>query len=384
MKHELPDGWKYIQLGDLTKIKTGKLDVNAQDKDGQYPFFTCSQKTYKIAFYDYDCECVLVAGNGDLNVKYYDGKFNAYQRTYIIESLDKEILDVKYLYYFLRKYITILRNKTIGGVIKYIKLSYLTEIKLPIPSIKIQKKIVAILEKADETRKLRTQADEFSHQLLQSVFMEMFGDPVKNNKGWNIEKVEDAVLSIEAGWSANGEQRRHTLNEYGVLKVSAVTQGIFLPEEHKAIKENTELKKVVIPERGDVLFSRANTLELVGATCIIKKDYPCLLLPDKLWKIKVDTKVVTPVFLKFVLSHPAIRAEISKKSTGTSGSMYNISMKKLKSINITIPPIEIQNKFTNIVDRIEQIKDNQKQSSEEISTLFNALTQKAFTGDLIH
>ncbi|WP_270578405.1 hypothetical protein [Caldibacillus thermoamylovorans] len=87
---------KTVLLGNLVKIRTGKLDANANDPTGEYPFFTCSRETLRINSYSYDCECVLVAGNGDLNVKYYNGKFDAYQRTYIIESLDKSILNVKY------------------------------------------------------------------------------------------------------------------------------------------------------------------------------------------------------------------------------------------------------------------------------------------------
>ena len=90
----------FVKLGDLTHIRTGKLDANASSENGQYPFFTCSKEPLRIASYSYDCECVLVAGNGDLNVKYYDGKFDAYQRTYIIESADKRKLLVKYLYFF--------------------------------------------------------------------------------------------------------------------------------------------------------------------------------------------------------------------------------------------------------------------------------------------
>lgn len=94
---------KYVQLGDYVDIRTGKKNANEGDLEGQYPFFTCSIKPLKINEYSFDCECVLVAGNGDLNVKYYSGKFDAYQRTYVIQSLDKKKLDVKYLYYFLRK-----------------------------------------------------------------------------------------------------------------------------------------------------------------------------------------------------------------------------------------------------------------------------------------
>jgi type I restriction enzyme S subunit len=259
----------------------------------------------------------------------------------------------------------------------------LKEIEFPLPPLETQQKIVAILEKAEETKKLRAQADELTQKLLQSVFLEMFGDPVKNLKKWGVEKVQDVISSIEAGWSANGEQRPREENEYAVLKVSAVTRGVFLPEECKVINNDIEFKKVVTPEKGDVLFSRANTLELVGASCLIREDYPYLLLPDKLWKIKVNKEKIYPEYLKFVLSYPTIRSEISKLSTGTSGSMYNISMNKLKLIGITVPPIEIQKNFSIIVETIEKTKEVQKQSSLEINNLFDALMQKAFTGELV-
>ena len=108
------------RLGDYVRIRTGKLDANASSENGQYPFFTCAVEPLRIDSYSYDCECVLVAGNGDLNVKYYNGKFDAYQRTYIIESLDKMILSVPYLFCFLDKYVEKLRTLSIGGVIKYI------------------------------------------------------------------------------------------------------------------------------------------------------------------------------------------------------------------------------------------------------------------------
>ena len=115
-----------IKVGNITKIKTGKLDANASSPDGKYPFFTCSKDPLKINTYSYDCECVLVAGNGDLNVKYYNGKFDAYQRTYIIEDNSNGLLYMPYLYYFLEGYIEELRKQSIGGVIKYIKLGNLT------------------------------------------------------------------------------------------------------------------------------------------------------------------------------------------------------------------------------------------------------------------
>ncbi len=136
-----------VKIGDLTKIRTGQLDANASSQDGQYPFFTCSKEPLKISTYSYECECVLVAGNGDLNVKYYKGKFDAYQRTYIIEDNGSGKLYMPYLYYFMEDYVKELRKQSIGGVIKYIKLGNLTDALMELPSIYEQKAIVEILEK---------------------------------------------------------------------------------------------------------------------------------------------------------------------------------------------------------------------------------------------
>lgn len=168
---------QYLKLGSLTRIRTGKLDANAANDGGIYPFFTCSKEPLSINTYSYDCECVLVAGNGDLNVKYYDGKFDAYQRTYIIESLDKTNLMVKYLYCFLDLYVETLRQQAIGGVIKYIKLGNLTEAIIPIPPIEKQREIVDIFEKCNGTIAYRQQELELMDYLVKSQFIEMFGDP---------------------------------------------------------------------------------------------------------------------------------------------------------------------------------------------------------------
>ena len=133
---------EYVNLGAICNIKTGKLDANASSENGKYPFFTCSKESLKIDSYSYDCECILVAGNGDLNVKYYKGKFDAYQRTYIIEPINALKDNPKFLYLLISSKIEELRKASIGGVIKYIKLDNLTNIKVPVLSIKEQNDIV--------------------------------------------------------------------------------------------------------------------------------------------------------------------------------------------------------------------------------------------------
>ena len=165
-----------VKIGDLTNIKTGKLDANASSEDGQYPFFTCSREPLKISTYSYDCECVLVAGNGDLNVKYYKGKFDAYQRTYIMEDNGSGKLYIPYLYYFMEAYIDELRKQAIGGVIKYIKLGNIADAMIELPSIDNQKFIVDILGKVKEILDKRNAEISALDALIKARFVEMFGD----------------------------------------------------------------------------------------------------------------------------------------------------------------------------------------------------------------
>lgn len=189
------DGYMKTELGSLTSIKTGKLDANASSENGIYPFFTCAVEPLKIDSYSYDCECVLVAGNGDLNVKYYNGKFDAYQRTYIIESKDKSKLTVPYLYYFLESYIETLRSQSIGGIIKYIKIGNLTNASIPILSIEKQNKIVKTLDKAKSIiTHLRIQLEKLD-LLVKARFVEMFGDVINNTKRWKIYLFSEITIS---------------------------------------------------------------------------------------------------------------------------------------------------------------------------------------------
>jgi len=139
------------KLGDYVTIRTGKLDANAATDNGKYPFFSCSYDTLKIDTFAFDCEAVLLAGNGDFCVKYYNGKFNAYQRTYVIESKDKVSLPVEYLYYWMTYYSEILRKQAIGGLIKYIKIGYLTDAPFYLPSLNEINDYLKMFHQIDKT-----------------------------------------------------------------------------------------------------------------------------------------------------------------------------------------------------------------------------------------
>src|SRR5438067_4981285 len=112
------EGWEIKKLGDLVNIKTGKLDANAMVEEGKYPFFTCSREIYSINNYAFDCEAILLAGNnasGDFNVKHYRGKFNAYQRTYVITIKEDDVLLYKYLKQLLIDNLKKFKEQSVGA-----------------------------------------------------------------------------------------------------------------------------------------------------------------------------------------------------------------------------------------------------------------------------
>lgn len=222
-------------------------------------------------------------------------------------------------------------------------------------SIENQKKIITILNHVTEVISIRKRQLAELDTLIKARFVEMFGDPSSSRFDWPVVNIGQTVASCEAGWSGNGTQGIPSDDEVAVLKVSSVTKGYFIPEECKVLDDQENIKKRITPEKGDLLFSRANTREMVGATAIITEDYPNLILPDKLWKIRF-CNTANVYYMKYLLSCDAIRQEFSASSTGTSGSMFNVSMSKFKNIKVPFPPKNMQDDFASFVAQIDKSK----------------------------
>lgn len=366
-----------VNLGEYVRIKTGKLDANASNINGKYPFFTCSNKPLRINDYSYDCECVLVAGNGDLNVKYYNGKFDAYQRTYIIESKDKNILNTKYLYYLIDANIEQLRRNAIGGVIKYIKLVNLTNIKFDLVEIKKQNYIIEELDKIQEIIDLRKKQIGKLDEIIRSQFVEMFGDPNKNEKGFKIVKLRNCISNIENGKSFVCKNFSRNNDYPAILKLSAVTYGNFNQNENKALIE----KQMFIPKleihKGDLLFTRKNTPELVGMSAYVYDTKPNLMMPDIIFRINT-LDICNKIYLWKLINHTLFRNKIMSIANGSAKSMSNISKENLMNLEIILPPIEMQNKFAEIVKQIEKQKFIIEESLKETEELQESLMNKYF------
>ena len=172
---------KKESLGSLVNITTGKLDVNAAKENGRYPFFTCAREIYAIDEYAFDCEAILLAGNnavGDFNVKHYKGKFNAYQRTYVITVNDENRVLYRYLYFQMLKSLKEFKQKSVGVGTKFLKLGMIKEMRIALPSIKEQVSIVVKLDSiSSETKKLEAiyqqklaDLEELKKSILQKAF----------------------------------------------------------------------------------------------------------------------------------------------------------------------------------------------------------------------
>ena len=141
------------KLRELSIIRTGKLDSNAAVDDGEYPFFTCDPQTLRIDNWAYDTEAVLLAGNnasGNYTAKYYCGKFNAYQRTYIIETVDPKKINVRFLCYAMNEKLRLLKTMSSGSTTKFLTIKMLYDLDIPCPSIKTQESILEILGTLDD------------------------------------------------------------------------------------------------------------------------------------------------------------------------------------------------------------------------------------------
>lgn len=260
--------------------------------------------------------------------------------------------------------------------ISNLSVSQFLNLPIAVPELGEQQRIATILDKADSLRRKRQEAIHLTDDLLRAVFIDMFGDPSSKNQRWPSVSIGDFVESIDTGWSAPSSDAVLSIGELGVLKVSAVSTGWFLRDEAKAVDITIVDRELVMPKKGDFLFSRANTRDLVAACCLVEEDCNDRFLPDKLWRINLNSDVGTNEYLCFLFRHPSFLRELTKQATGTSGSMLNISQAKLLQTSAPCPPIELQRQFSLIVGKAFFVRKRANDSLVETKALSTSLTNR--------
>ena len=173
---EIPESWEVVRLEDVCTFTTGKLNSEQATADGQYPFFTCSQETFRIDSYSFDQEAILLAGNnarGIYSVKYYKGRFDAYQRTYVITVRDTKRLSYRYFLYDLCLRLELLRKQSIGATTKYLTAPIIKNLGLTLPPLSEQLMISSVLWSCDEKIAALEQETERLDELFHAMLDEL-------------------------------------------------------------------------------------------------------------------------------------------------------------------------------------------------------------------
>mgnify|MGYP001605702681 CR=1 FL=1 len=270
-------------------------------------------------------------------------------------TVNDKLVDFKYLFFFLQVIKDRLVKESHGGAQPNISQTILKRVKVPLPPIQIQKQIVSILERAEKLKEKRKQTNEEINKIIQSIFYEMFGDPIINNKSWQTKKGK------------------------GLFKFSS---GSFNPK----INLSNSFEFPTYGGNGINGFSKDYLIDFstivigrVGAYCgSIHKTPLKAWVTDNAIYIKEFKNKINLDYIYFLFKYLNIN-----RFSQTVGQP-KITQKPLEELDYMVPPIELQNKFSSIVEKIESLKQKQLKSTQDVNMLFLALIQKAFNGELVN
>jgi len=375
--------WEKVKFRDIFNFEN-KSKNKAGDGliEGKYPFYTSSAILSKyLNQFSHEKTSLIFGTGGNASIHFCEKPFSVSTDCLVAVSKDKISCYPKFVYYYLSGNINILEEGFKGAGLKHISKSFINDIEIPLPPLPIQQRIAEILDAADALRRKDQELLRKYDELAKAIFIDMFGDPVKNEKGWEVKEMSYILDKIESGWSPNCLNRSASLDEWGVLKLGSVTKCIFDDRENKALPKEELPRETLEVKVGDVLFSRKNTSNLVAACVLVKKTRPKLMMSDLIFRLKISKpSEIHPVYLQSLLVYPTKRAFIQSLAGGAAGSMPNISKEKLMSVEIELPPIEIQSSFAKKLNIIEAQKELIIASKSGI--LFDSLLQQAFKGEL--
>ncbi len=286
-------------------------------------------------------------------------------------------VESSYLYYCMLAYSPKLEALGNGATFKEVSKKVVEEFKIPLPLLEEQKRIAAILDKADAIRQKRKQAIELADAFLRSVFLDMFGDPVTNPKGFSIGTIRDIVSTVNYGTSGKASE---TDGEFPILRMGNITyKGGWDFSDLKYIDLDEKEQSKYLAQKNDLLFNRTNSKELVGKTAVFNESKPMAIAG---YLIRVRTSEIgNPWYISGYLNSSHGKQTLTNMCKSIVG-MANINAQELQDIKILLPPIELQNRYESIVKEVNDRVSRHHESADELQLLFNSLSQKAFSGQL--
>ena len=349
IKELCPNGVEYKKLKDLCKIKTGKLNANEMEENGIYPFFTCDEKPYKINEYAFDDEAILISGNGSKvgHINYYKGKFNAYQRTYVLLNFNNGI--VKYYVFYLKEFLKkhIIKNSNKASV-PYITLPMLENYLVPVPPLEVQDEIVRILDSFIAlTTKLTTELTARKKQYSwYRDYLLKFENKVEKSK-----LSEVATIKARIGWQGLTKEEYLITGNYYLITGTDFQNGeinlkncYYVNEERYIQDKNIQLKN------DDVLVTKDGTLGKVAY--VSNLDKPATLNSGIFVIRSIDTNKLLNRYLFHYLKAPYLMKYAQNKLTG--GTIKHLNQNVIVDFEIPLPPLEVQKRIVEVLDNFEK------------------------------
>lgn len=297
----------------------------------------------------------------------------------ILRKENKE-MDTEFCGLFLRSKSAYLREKCTGATIPHIQRRALEDIKIPKISLNKQIEIKNIINKAQELIDKRKEQIQDLDELVKSQFIEMFGDPFKNPKGWSVQQLKEIILLANNGLARRGNDKDGNI----VLRLVELQDGFIDYTSPNRIKLTEAEEKRYLLQDGDFLFARVNgNPDNVGRCSAYDDIGESVYHNDHIIRVRFDENIVNNDYVSSILNSPYGKLQMKDKLK-TSAGQYTINQNGISEIKITVPPIELQNQFANFVKQTDKLKFEMEKSLKELEDNFNALMQKAFNGELFN
>ena len=377
-------GWQTRNLGELCRIRTGKKDVNQGNPDGKFPFFTCAAEHTFSDSYSFDTEALLIAGNGDVGkVSYCNGKFEAYQRTYVLSDF-AEVLP-RFLYLILDgKLKETVSKQKLGNTMPYIKVGMLTDFQLPVPPLAEQQRIVGVLDeafaglataKANAEKNLQNARALFESH-LQSVF-------TQRGPGWVEKPLAELCERITKGSSPKWQGISY-VDAPGILFVTSENVGEYdiLLEQPKYVEEKFNAKdKKSILKNGDVLTNIVGAS--IGRTAVFDRD-DVANINQAVCLIRCEPHLLNNYYLAYLLNSPVFKQVLHDNEVNNARA--NLSLGFFSQLPVPMPPIpkqkEIVAKLDAFREETQRLARLYERKLAALEALKKSLLHQAFTGEL--
>lgn len=312
--------------------------------------------SYDLGFYNGEYPEKVEINNGDILISwsaslgvYVWNRGKALLNQHIFKVVfDKLDINKQYFVFAVRYNLKEMEKQTHGATMKHITKKDFDNILIPFPDLRIQSKIAATLDKLQSIITHRRTQLEKLDLLVKARFVEMFGEPILNEKGWNMVTIGDIVTEVKYGTSKPAVEG----GKYPYLRMNNLTYDGHLDLTNLKMIDipDSEIEKCIV-HRGDVLFNRTNSIELVGKTCVFDKDED-MVIAGYIIRVRLKS-IMLPIVLSYFMNTDALKKKLRNMAKGAV-NQANINAQEFKSINIYLPPIELQTQFADFVKQVDK------------------------------